>query len=290
MRAIDVCMAVAVAVIWGMGFVVAKSATEHFPPIFLMSLRFFLTALCLVWFYRPPIKFFKQIFWIALVSATIQYGLTFNGLAGIDASTAALVVQLEVPFGVLMAWIVFGERMNLRQIIGMLIAFVGTVFIVGEPTLEGRVIYIFLVIGGAFTWAIGQVMIKKLGEVGGFVLIAWVAAIATPQMFIASWILESDQIMLMKTASWSVWGAVVYLALIMTALGYAMWYHLLGRYDVNKVMPFLLLLPVSAVLGGVFFLGETLTLNIVVGGLFSIFGVALITIQFEKIFSRTRAN
>ena len=96
-------MAVAVAVIWGMGFIVAKAGMEHFSPILLMALRFTLTALCLVWFFRPPLKMFKDLFWVALVSAAIQYSLTFHGLSGIDASTAALLVQLEVPFGLLLA-------------------------------------------------------------------------------------------------------------------------------------------------------------------------------------------
>ena len=37
------------------------------------------------------------------------------------------------------------------------------------------------VMGGALTWAIGQVMVRALGQVGGFTLIAWVAAMAAPQ-------------------------------------------------------------------------------------------------------------
>jgi O-acetylserine/cysteine efflux transporter len=71
---------------------------------------------------------------------------------------------------------------------------------------------------------------------------------------------------------------VLYLGLVMTAFGYALWYHLLGRNDVNQVMPFLLLLPVTAVAGGVLFLDETLTSNIVAGGALAIGGVAIINL------------
>jgi O-acetylserine/cysteine efflux transporter len=276
-------MAIAVAVIWGMGFIVAKSAMSHFSPILLMALRFTLTAFCLIWFYRPPPGVLKQLFWISLISAALQYSLTFNGLRGIDASTAALLVQLEVPFGLLLAWLLLGDSISLKQAFGILVAFAGAVFIIGEPKLSGDLVYAFLVIAGAFTWAVGQIMIKKLGNLGGFRLVSGVALFATPQLYIASFLLESDQLLQIQTASVGAWSAVAYLGLIMTALAYGLWYRLLGHYSINQVMPFLLLLPVTSVIGGIFFLGETLTLKIAVGGLLAISGVAVITIRRKPI-------
>ena len=83
MKPADVLLAISVAVIWGMGFTFAKAAIEDFPPILLMALRFSLTALALVWFVRPPWQLLGKIFWIALVSAAIQYSLTFTGLQGV---------------------------------------------------------------------------------------------------------------------------------------------------------------------------------------------------------------
>ena len=279
MKPIDVLLAISVAVIWGMGFIVAKAAMSHFSPILLMALRFTLTAFTLVWFFRPPPGIFKQLFWISLVSAALQYSLTFNGVRGIDASTAALLVQLEVPFGLLMAWLVLGDRITLKQGCGIAIAFAGAILIIGEPKLSGDLIYAFMVIGGAFTWAVGQIMIKKLGNLGGFRLISGISLFAAPQLFIASFILERDQVSQIETASIGAWAAVAYLGLIMTALAYAIWYRLLGHYSVNQVMPFLLLLPVTSVFGGIFFLGESLTVKIAAGGCLAIAGVALITIQ-----------
>jgi O-acetylserine/cysteine efflux transporter len=69
MKPIDVLIAVSVAVIWGMGFVIAKAGMAHFSPILLMALRFSLTAACLLCFFRPPPGIFKQLFWISLISA-----------------------------------------------------------------------------------------------------------------------------------------------------------------------------------------------------------------------------
>lgn len=279
MKPVDVLIAISVAMIWGMGFIVAKAGMSHFSPILLMALRFSLTAFCMVWFFRPPPGIFKQLFWISLVSAALQYSLTFNGVRGIDASTAALLVQLEVPFGLILAWLVFGERISLKQGLGIAIAFTGAILIIGEPKLAGDLVYAFMVIGGAFTWAVGQIMIKKLGNIGGFRLITGVALFATPQLFVASFLFEQDQLEQIQTASTAAWAAVAYLGLVMTALAYALWYRLLGHYTVNQVMPFLLLLPVTSVFGGIFFLDESLTTKIALGGGLAIIGVAMITIQ-----------
>ena len=282
MKPLDTLSAISVAIIWGMGFVIAKAAMEHFSPILLMALRFTLTALCMIWFFRPDPKLFNKLFWIAFVSAGIQYSLTFTGVSGIDASTAALLIQLEVPFAILLAAVVLGDKLTIRQGVGVSLAFCGAILIVGEPKLANNMRYVLMVIGGGFAWSLGQIMIKMMGVSGGFSLISSVAVFAAPQLFIASYLLEDNQIDQIITASPAAWAAVVYLGLVMTALGYAMWYRLLGLYDVNMVMPFLLLLPVASVVGGYLFLDEILTTKIAIGGLLALAGVAIITVRIKQ--------
>ena len=282
MKPLDTLSAISVAIIWGMGFVIAKAAMEHFSPILLMALRFTLTALCMIWFFRPDPKLFNKLFWIAFVSAAIQYSLTFTGVSGIDASTAALLIQLEVPFAILLAAVVLGDKLTIRQGVGVSLAFCGAILIVGEPKLANNMRYVLMVIGGGFAWSLGQIMIKMMGVSGGFSLISSVAVFAAPQLFIASYLLEDNQIDQITTASPAAWAAVVYLGMVMTALGYAMWYRLLGLYDVNMVMPFLLLLPVASVIGGYLFLDEILTTKIAIGGLLALAGVAIITVRIKQ--------
>jgi len=282
MKPLDTLSAISVAIIWGMGFVIAKAAMEHFSPILLMALRFTLTALCMIWFFRPDPKLFNKLFWIAFVSAAIQYSLTFTGVSGIDASTAALLIQLEVPFAILLAAVVLGDKLTIRQGVGVSLAFCGAILIVGEPKLANNMRYVLMVIGGGFAWSLGQIMIKIMGVSGGFSLISSVAVFAAPQLFIASYLLEDNQIDQIITASPAAWAAVVYLGMVMTALGYAMWYRLLGLYDVNMVMPFLLLLPVASVVGGYLFLDEILTTKIAIGGLLALAGVAIITVRIKQ--------
>lgn len=279
MRASDIAMGIAVALLWGMGVVFAKAAIEHFPPILLMAFRFAVTALALVWFVRPPWGIMGRIFCIALVSAALQYSLTFNGLRGVDASTAVLVLQLEVPFLVLLGAVLLKEAPELRKWIGMAVAFLGVSFIAGEPKLGGAWGSLALLAGGAFAWAVGQVMVRRLVSLGGLPLIAWVAVFAAPQLLVTSLVVEGNPLPYIRSADWIVWGTVAYLGLFMTALGYGLWYTLVRRHPVSRVAPFLLLLPVFSVVGGVVLLGETLTLQVTLGGLVVIAGLAVILFE-----------
>lgn len=285
MKPVDIALAICVPVLWGLGFTLAKVAFvyDSFPPILLMAFRFSVTALVLVWFVRPPWGLMGRIFWIAIVSASIQYSLTFTGLNGIDASLAVIVVQLEAPFLALFATFLLKEHLGWRRAVGMALAFAGVALIAGQPRLHGDFLPVFLVASGACVWAAGQIMIKGLGgKVGAFSLIAWVAVFAAPQLFVSSALFEDGQWQAIQNAGWIAWAVIIYMGLIMTALGYAIWYRLLGAYNVNQVMPFLLLVPVMSIIGSMLFLGERLSLVEAFGGAVVIVGVAIITTYRER--------
>ena len=83
----------------------------------------------------------------------------------------------------------------------------------------------------------------------------------------------------LAAAGWLVWGVVIYLGLVMTAVGYGIWYRLLGLYRVNQVMPFLMLHPVTTMISGVLLLDETITAVTALGAVIVIAGVGFITIR-----------
>lgn len=279
LRPIDYAMGVAVALTWGMGFVYAKSAIGHFPPIFLMSMRFALAALALLWFARLPAGTMARIFVIAFMAAAVQYSLTFTGLKGLDASVAAIIVQLEVPFMVLLGMLLLKEQSGLRKWLGIGLAFAGVAVIAGEPRVGGAWFSMLLVLAGAFTWALGQVMIRTVKGVDGVTMTAWIAVFAAPQLLAMSFVFETGQWHSALTAGWVHWMAVVYLGLVMTAFGYGLWNTLLRRHPVSTVAPFLLLMPVFSIAGAVAFLGEALTRNLVIGGVIVLTGVGIILIE-----------
>lgn len=277
LRPTEIFMAMTVPLVWGMGFVFAKGVIFHFPPILLMAFRFTLTAVVLVWFTRIPYGNLRNLFIIAIVGAAIQYSLTFTGLKDLEAGTAALIVQLEVPFLVLLGTFLLGETPSQRKWIGIGISFCGVAVMTQQDELSGSLDAVALVIVGCFAWALGQVMIRKLKEIEGMQVTAWIAVFAAPQLFLMSAIFEEGQIEAVRNANAIVWGTVLYLGLVMTAFGYFLWNTLIRRHDVGRVAPFLLLLPFFSVTGGILVLGEQPTLAKFAGGLIIIVGVAIIT-------------
>jgi O-acetylserine/cysteine efflux transporter len=279
----ELILAASVPLLWGIGFTFAKAGLNEFPPLFLMGLRFSLASLVLVWFVPIPRSQLKQIFWISFVGSTLQYGMTFTGLSMLDASLAIIIIHLEVPFSVLLAAIVLKDKPGIQRILGMLISFAGIVLIAGQPSLRGQLSAILLTAAGAMMWAVGQVMVKRLkNPPSGFALTAWIGVFSGPQMILGSFIFEDSQLESLSNASWIGWGVILYLALIMTVLGYGIWYSVLSRNPVSKVMPVMLLLPVFTIASSMFFLGEHPSLMIFMGAAVVIGGVSMIVITKDS--------
>ncbi|GIS88124.1 MAG: hypothetical protein CM1200mP18_08340 [Gammaproteobacteria bacterium] len=189
-----------------------------------------------------------------------------------------IVVQLQVPFASLLAWFSFKERLGWHRALGIVLAFAGVTVIAGSPKEESALTGISLVVMGAFVWAVGQMLFKRLSGMGGLRLITWVAVMAGPQLLLfsrGSW--KNGQLEAVSTAKTIHWLTVAYLVLVLTVIGYSCWYFLLARYGINQVVPFLFLEPLSAVAGGVLLLGEVLSTNRLLGGVAVLSGVALIT-------------
>jgi len=281
MNSKQILLALIVPITWGLGFTLAKIGMEQFPALLIMTIRFGIAGLILVWFTKPPWGHMREIFVVALIGSTIQYGLTYNGLKGIDASTAAILVQLEGPILAIMGAFLLKEKLGITRALGMGLAFIGVLIITGEPRLDGHLDSVILLIAGSAVWAFAQIMISRLKGLSGITILAWVAIMATPQMFVASLLIEDGQWLAITTASFIDWSIILYLALIMTVLGYSVWYHLLSSVDVSKVSPFLMLLPITSIIAGIVLLDEKLTSSMILGGLLIMSGVASTLISWN---------
>ena len=278
----QVLLALIVPITWGFGYALTKIGMEQFPPLLLMSLRFGIAGLILVWFTKPPWEYMKDLFIVAFIGSTIQYGLTYYGLKGIDVSTASILVQLEGPILALLSTLILKERLGWTRALGMGLAFAGVVVIAGEPRLSSSLDSVALVISGAVFWAIAQIMISRLKSLSGITILAWVAIIASPQMLLISLAIEKDQWHSIVSASLVDWSIVFYLSFIMTVVGYSIWYHLLRICDVSKISPFLMLLPVTSIIAGIALLDEQFTLTMGIGGILVMTGVASTLVNWRR--------
>ena len=283
MKTRDILIALITPILLGFGFAIAKPAMDQFPPFLLMGLRFTIAALILVWWFPIPKGFLKNIFLVSLVGGTLTYGLVYAGFNRVDASSATLIIQTEVPFGVIIAYFLLKERTEVKNIIGMVIAFIGLYILLGAPNLEGKFIGVILLLTGAFAWSLGMVMAKPISnKIGGLVLVAWISLFSGPMLLIGSFIFDSNTINYFFSATLEGWLIVFYLSVIMQPIAYGAWYYVLGRNPVQKVLPVMLLFPVTSLATAIFLLGEKPSSQLIFGGIIILLGVSMILFTKKK--------
>ena len=274
----DTFIASLVPIFLGFGFVIAKPAMDDFPPILLMGLRFTFAASILIWWFPIPKGYLIKIFIASLVANTIQYSVTYSGLNLIDASAAVLLVQTEVPFGVLFAYFMLKEKPTIRSLIGIFIAFIGVYILTGSPSLDGKFLGIFLTILGSGIWALGQVLVKPLSkELNPLTLVAWLALFSGPILILLSNIFDGNSINYIKSANMNSWIIAIYLGFFMQPITYGCFYYVLKNNPLYKVLPIVTMgIPLTGLLAAIFLLKESPTTELYIGGSIILLGVILI--------------
>ena len=280
----DTFVASLVPIFLGFGFVIAKPAFESFPPILLMGLRFMFAASILIWWFPIPWGYLKKFFIVSFIANTLQYSITYTGLDLIDASAAVLIVQTEVPFGVILAYFMLKEKPTIRALIGIGIAFIGVYILTGSPNLDGKIIGIGLTILGSATWALGQVLVKPLSkELNPLALVAWLALFSGPILIFLSVILDGNTINYLSNAKFDHWIIAIYIGFIMQPITYGCFYYVLKNNPLYKVLPIVTMgIPPTGLLAAIFLLGEKPTQELYTGGALIIVGVILIVFTKNK--------
>ena len=280
----DILIASLVPIFLGFGFVIAKPAFESFPPILLMGIRFTFAASILIWWFPIPRGYLKKIFIASFIANTLQYSITYTGLNYIEASSAVLLVQMEVPFGVIFAYFMLKEKPTFRALIGITIAFIGVYILTGSPNLDGKFFGIALTILGSAIWALGQVVVKPLSkEINPLALVAWLALFSGPILISLSAIIDGNTINYLTKASFDHWLIAIYIGFFMQPITYGCFYYVLKNNPLYKVLPIVTMgIPPTGLLAAIFLLGEKPTAELFIGGAIIIFGVIMIVFTKSK--------
>ena len=187
-----------------------------------------------------------------------RYSVTYSGLNLIDASAAVLLVQTEVPFGVLFAYFMLKEKPSIKSLIGIFIAFIGVYVLTGSPNLENKFFGIFLTILGSGIWALGQVLVKPLSKkLNPLALVAWLALFSGPILILLSNILDGNSIGYIKSAGTNSWLIALYLGFFMQPITYGCFYYVLKNNPLYKVLPIVTMgIPLTGLLAAILLLNE----------------------------------
>ena len=277
MTPLHITIAVVMAMLWGFGFVTSKYGATNMEPIFFLALRFIAVSLMLIWFVRIPHGQWKAIILFATTMGAGHFGLFYIALdMGVEASTAAIIWQTQVPLTVLLAAIWLGDRPGWLGTIGIVIAFCGVLVLVGEPRHFDNLLAIGLMVGSSIMWAVANIQAKKLVNIEPLALNAWMSFFSAVILLICSIALERGQIASFWVADWRLHGSLFFQVMGSTILAYWIWYYLLAHHPVSRVSGFTLMVPFFGVLFGIFTLGEPMTWPTALGGIITLAGVILI--------------
>jgi O-acetylserine/cysteine efflux transporter len=282
MRPLHMLFATSVALLWGCNFVAARFGTAFFPPFLLTAIRFTLVSLVLIPLVeRPTFAQLKQIMVLSSMS-TLHFSLIFVAIAlGLDIASSALLGQLGVVFACIFGAVFLHDMLGMWRIGGIVIAFIGTAIVAGTPHIMEHPDAFWATVGSTLTWGIANVLIKRIQGLSSMAMLAWMGLCTVPQLVLLSLVFEPGWPVL-ADAPLSALLAVAYTAVCSTILAYGLWYYLLTRYNVSQVAPYSLMTPVFGIAGGQLFFTEELTAQVLLGGLVTIAGVAVIVLRRPK--------
>lgn len=278
MKPSDILLALAAVIIWGFNFVVIKIGLQDLPPILFTALRFLFAALPLAFFVRRPAVPWTLLAGYGLFQFALQFTLLFSGMKlGLPAGLASLVIQLQAFFTIGLAVLLLGERPRAAQVAGALIALSGMALVASNLQAQATLVGFALVVTAGFSWALANIVTKKIGKTNPMALVVWGSLLAAPPLLLASLATEGYGAWqaALAHAGWITVGAVFFQSYPNTILGFGIWSLLMRKYPTATIAPFTLLVPVTGMLSAAVVLGEPLQWWKLAAGMLVLTGLAL---------------
>ena len=259
MKPADVCIAVLVAVIWGLGFIVSRIALNEFSPELMTTLRFAIAALPCLFVRKPGVS------WEILIAISFTLFLgqflaqAFAIQHGVPVGLTSVIVQSQALFTIGLAAILFGERPTRMQTAGIGLATVGLLMICGTVGYDFSVSAFAVLLISPVAFAIGNILLRRAQGVPMFDLFAWLCLVAAIPLFALTLVTNGPQPTWQALTQMSLTGLLCMLALggISTSIAYWLWGRLLRDYPPAQVVPFALLVPFVGSAASSIVFGET---------------------------------
>jgi O-acetylserine/cysteine efflux transporter len=245
MKPADVCIAVLVAVIWGLAFVASRIALDEFSPELMTTLRFAIAAVPCLFVRKPDVS------WPLLIAISFTLFLgqflaqAFAIAHGVPVGLSSVIVQSQALFTIGFAAILFGELPSRMQTTGIGIATAGLLMICGTVGHDFSVGAFAMVMICPVSFAIGNILLRRAQDVRMFDLFAWLCLVASVPLAALTLVSNGAQPTWRALTQMSLTGLVCMLLLggVSTSIAYWLWGRLLRDYPAAQVVPFALLVP-----------------------------------------------
>jgi drug/metabolite transporter (DMT)-like permease len=256
---------------WGAAYVPSAWLVETWPPILAAGARLALGGVLLlgllVAMRRPlrPRVAPMAVAWLALTQTVLFYGAVFWGISQDGAGLPAVLANTDPLFVAVLAAIFLGEHLTGRQWLGLMVGLVGAAVVVWDgplwpPALSPSAL---VVVGGALAWSVGTVVAARgvRGRAEPLALAAWQMLLGGAVLVLGGLVGEGapDATTLREL------GLILLLAVVWSAVPFAMFYMALQRAPAAEVSAWFFLVPVVGVLMAWPLLGETPSAQLVAG-------------------------
>lgn len=282
MRPADAGEMLLLAAIWGSSFLFMRMGAGEFGPVALAALRVAGAALFLMplLHWRGQMGALRRhapaIFVVGLLNSALPFLCFAYAALTIGAGLASIFNAATPLFGALIAWLWLKDRLTPSRVLGLAIGFAGVLGLVWQQASFAP---------GGNGWALLACLLATL--------MYGVAASTTkrfltgvPPLALAAGSQLSAALVLALPALWwwparmpsaTAWAAVVSLALLCTGIAYVLFFRLIGKIGPANTIAVTFLIPVFAVLWGMLFLGEAVTLPMLAGCAVIVLGTGLAT-------------
>ncbi|MEO6155594.1 MAG: DMT family transporter [Thermomonas sp.] len=291
LRGRDMALVLVIVAVWAINFLSSALGLREIPPLLFTALRFGLLLLpLLLLMKKPPAGQWPRLIAVSICVGVIHFSLSFLALklAG-DLSSPAIVLQSYVPMTTVLAWWLLGEKVGWRTSAAIALSFLGVLVLGLDPHVLQKPMALVAMLASAFALAVGTILMKGLRGLDVFSQQGWMGVFSLPPLLVLSAWLEPGAIAALPHASWIAWLAAAFAAYASSLLGHGLYYWLVQRYPVAQITPWLLLVPVFAILLGVAFWGDHPGPRVLVGGAMVLSGVLVIALR-AKLKARTVAE
>jgi drug/metabolite transporter (DMT)-like permease len=269
------------AALWGGSFLLMRIAAPEFGAFALSGVRVFLAGVTLLGILVISKRFhhlrrhYKPIAVVGFLNSAIPFLLFAYAMSYISSGLGSILNATVPLWGAVVAFIWLKDRMSALRVFGLLLGFVGvTVLVWDKVSLKpGSGLAVVACLAATFCYGVAASFTKKyltgvdtLSSATGSQLAA--ACVLIP-MSIATW---PNHAISMKA-----WLCVVALALFCTAFAYILYFRLFAALGPAKTMTVTFLIPVFGMTWGALFLGETITLQMLVACGIVLLGTSITT-------------
>ena len=278
-------MLILLSAIWGGSFFFYAVALADFPTLTIVFLRVCLGSLGLwlcAWamgllpLSQPGL--WRSFFIMGLINNVIPFSLIVWGQREVASGLAAILNATTPFFTVLVANLFTAdERLSWNRLLGALIGLSGVAAMMGSDLLaaqQGSLLSQLAIIAAAISYGFASVFGRRFSQTPPLITAA--GQTAASSLILLPLMLIIDRPWRLPGPPLSAWLAIAGLAILCTSLAYILYFTILKRAGATNIMLVTFLVPVSAILLGMTFLGETLDIHHVIGMATIALGLALI--------------